>query len=105
MFVRIEITKNGDTFSSAGYYIDDISYTAASPSTAINPLSDTKINILANTVIINGALNKNLLIATITGQTVISRKVNNDSEIITLPTGFYVLSIGNERYKIRIVKN
>jgi hypothetical protein len=28
MFVRIEITKNGDTFSSAGYNIDDISYTA-----------------------------------------------------------------------------
>jgi hypothetical protein len=105
MFVRIEITKNGDTFSSAGYYIDDISYTAASPNAVINPLSDFKINMLANKVIVSGALNKSLLVVTMNGQTVISRKVNNDSEIITLPTGFYVLSIGNERYKIRIVKN
>jgi hypothetical protein len=79
--------------------------TAASPNAVINPLSDTKINILANTVIISGALNKSLLVVTMNGQTVISRKVNNDSETITLPTGFYVLSIGNERYKIRIVKN
>jgi hypothetical protein len=60
---------------------------------------------LANKVIVSGALNKSLLVVTMNGQTVISRKVNNDSEIITLPTGFYVLSIGNERYKIRIVKN
>ena len=105
MFVRIEITKNGDTFSSAGYYIDDISYTAASPNAVINPLSDTKINVLTDRIIINGALNKNLLVVTLTGQTLINHKVINDSETITLPTGFYVLSIGNDRYKIRIVKN
>jgi hypothetical protein len=105
MFVRIEITKNGDTYASAGYYIDDISYTEATPNAVINLSSETKINVLQNTIIINGALNKSMLIATLTGQTIISRKVNNDSETVYLPNGFYILSVGNERYKIRISKN
>ncbi len=104
MFVRIEITKNGTANPSAAYYIDDFSYNAASPNAVFNPLSDTKVNVIANTVIINGAINKNLLIVTLTGQTLISRKVSNDSETIYLPTGFYVLKVGNERYKIRINK-
>lgn len=29
MLVRIEVTKNGDTFASRGYFFDDFSYTAA----------------------------------------------------------------------------
>jgi hypothetical protein len=28
VYVRVEITKNGDTYSSAGYYLDDFAYTA-----------------------------------------------------------------------------
>ena len=105
MFVRIEITKNGDTYPSAGYYIDDISYTTSVPNSVINPLSNTKINIFNDRIIINGATNQSLLIASFTGQTIINKKVYNDKETIYLPTGFYVISVGNERFKIRINKN
>ncbi len=35
LLVRIEVTKNGDTFTSRGYYFDDFSYTAFDPGTGL----------------------------------------------------------------------
>ncbi|MCX6309954.1 MAG: DUF6383 domain-containing protein [Bacteroidia bacterium] len=105
MFVRIEITKNGDTFASAGYYLDDISYTASAPTAVFNPHSVTKIDVLKDGITIHGATNQMLMVASLTGQTIISKKVYSDAETVYLPTGFYMMRVGNERYKIRIIKN
>ncbi len=102
MFVRIEIDRTG---TSKGYYIDDISYTESTSNAVINPFSDIKINVLTDKIIVSGASNQQLFVANLTGQTLISKKLYSDMEIVYLPNGFYILSVGNERYKIRVNKN
>jgi len=45
MLVRIEVTKNGDTFESEGYFLDDFSYTAPDISTSRTNLNDASFTL------------------------------------------------------------
>lgn len=102
MFIRIEITKNGDVFPSAGYYIDDISYTEAAPTGLIRVNQNIELITEANKLIIAGAMNSCISVTSLNGQQLLQKVVTADYEIIQLHKGIYIISVDDYRYKVLI---
>jgi len=98
MFVRLEITKNGDTYPSAGYYIDDFSYTDyvnPGPGTNISALNSKNhyslrdipggFNIYAENAILH--------VYNVAGSKVAEKLVNGNADVILNSKGLYILKI------------
>jgi hypothetical protein len=102
MFVRIEIAKNGDIVPSAGYYFDDISYTAAAPTSLIPVNQDIQLITEGDNLIITGAFNNRVIVTALNGQQILNKVLNSDHNIIRLRKGIYIVSVDNYRHKVLI---
>lgn len=57
-----------------------------------------------NDIVVYGAKNQNILVSSLTGQLVLNKLITSDIEKINLNNGFYIISVGAERFKIQINK-
>jgi hypothetical protein len=100
MYVRIEISKNGDVVPSAGYYIDDISYTEAAPTKTIQLNKDIQIATEGTNLIISGAYQSKICVTTLTGQKILQKISDSNNNIIPLSKGIFILTVDQNKYKV-----
>lgn len=73
--------------------------------TALNSTNSIiKLYALSNEIIISGGNNKNILVTSLTGQLILNKLITSDIEKINLKNGFYIISIGDKRFKIQVKK-
>jgi hypothetical protein len=93
---------NAETINYAGALYQSTTGTT-SIGTALNSLnSSVKLFVSNNVVLIYGAKNQNMLVSSLTGQLVINKLITSDSERINLKNGFYIIRVGDKRFKIQV---
>jgi hypothetical protein len=102
LFVRIEISKNGDIVSSAGYYIDDISYSEAAATSVFHVNQNIQLITEGSNLVISGAFNSTIRVTALNGQQILKKVVSSDHEIISLRKGIYIISVDEFRNKVMI---
>lgn len=65
-------------------------------------LSDAQVKVLGNNIIIEGALNKEIAINTLSGITVVNEVIDAPFKSYILEKGIYVLKIGSRIYKVAV---
>lgn len=85
-------------------YIDDLKVSVLDVSTTTPAFSAEGVSLLSenNRVKIIGAKQLTCSVYNVAGQLVVARQIADDQEEITLPTGLYVVSVGNERFKVLV---
>ena len=95
---------NAETINYAGtLYLSTTGTTSIG--TDINSVNSiVKLCVSNNDILVHGAKNQNILVSSLTGQLVMNKLVTSDNEKINLKNGFYIISVGAERFKIQINK-
>lgn len=93
---------NAETINYAGALYQSTTGTT-SIGTAFNSLnSNIKLSVSNNNVLIYGAKYQNMLISSLTGQLVVNKLITTDNEKINLKNGFYIIRVGDKRFKIQV---
>jgi hypothetical protein len=98
MFVRLEISKNGDTYPSAGYYFDDFAYTDyVDPGPGTGKI-DLNINDIFNVQEIpNGfsifAENSIVKIFNASGKLIYNKQIFGCENIYPVSKGIYIIQV------------
>lgn len=108
IFVRLNVTKNGDVVPSAGYYFDDFAYTEASGTNVENVYRKAVFNIRdAENGFSVDAQDARLTVFNISGQLIADKMLNGTETIYPQAKGLYVIHIvtpagrGSAKYIVR----
>jgi hypothetical protein len=94
--------SNAQTYNYAGSLSADATGTPPLGTILNSVYQKFKVIATSNSLIINGAKNQNITLSLLTGQIIHKGIINSDNETIQLKNGFYILSIGNQKYKLQI---
>jgi len=108
MFVRLDVTKNGDVVASQGYYFDDFAYTEAPGTNVENVYGKAVFSIRdAENGFSVDAQNARLTVYNASGQLITDKPINGTETIQPQGKGVYIIHVvtqegrGSAKYIVR----